>query len=478
MRKNKVNIEAEKGELVIQNANGDKAIIPTHLRERVEQMIAEGCHGCIDRLVSTLPVVDSSSKIKKAADGAIVPKKSSINYKRNELQSLGNLPNYSGSNIPPISIVADVVYKPKFTIEDLMEDKGDKLKAPKELKEIAVNYGKVLDRLDTKEADDRDIELLNDTLDKFYTNPLNIGDKDESSVNYAENLANQLRDIYKAKVKVIAYDKSNEKSKKAMQNIDKNAILITGNNFMTKDIPATNILFSENVTKSGVDMLINMDQKKAEIAKDLTERYSTKNNSLIRNNITFDKDFPVSIEGRFGALGEFTGDEIRLTDREDAYKSNNDTWESTLRHEMSHSQDYNIFMNSDNHQTIKKYIPENNDNLGYYRDPGEVQARINQIRNDAGIKEIDRGTKNVGEKLNNYIENGKNIKAYKDLLKVTNKETVIKLLNEIAVNSIPQKIKRLEGLTNWHQNWLNSNTTMALAREAQRGIFQNLSNLT
>lgn len=54
-----INIEAEGGEIVIQNENGDYAVIPKSERKRVESLIEDDCHGCIDEFVSTLPVMSN-----------------------------------------------------------------------------------------------------------------------------------------------------------------------------------------------------------------------------------------------------------------------------------------------------------------------------------------------------------------------------------------------------------------------------------
>lgn len=72
MPRKPVTINAEKNELLIQNSNGDYAIIPTKLRGRVQSMIENGCDECIDDLVSTLPSMDFYTKANKAAKGAVV----------------------------------------------------------------------------------------------------------------------------------------------------------------------------------------------------------------------------------------------------------------------------------------------------------------------------------------------------------------------------------------------------------------------
>ena len=62
------NIEVEGGEIAIRNSHGDLAIIPKDKKDWVKQKLSEGCHGCIDKLVETLPVMKDY-----AQDGSIYP---------------------------------------------------------------------------------------------------------------------------------------------------------------------------------------------------------------------------------------------------------------------------------------------------------------------------------------------------------------------------------------------------------------------
>ena len=55
--KQNLNIEAEGKELILKNKAGDYVIIPKKYRTEVQGMIKDGCHGCIDSLVETLPVM-------------------------------------------------------------------------------------------------------------------------------------------------------------------------------------------------------------------------------------------------------------------------------------------------------------------------------------------------------------------------------------------------------------------------------------
>lgn len=65
--KQNINIEAEGSELVLRNKAGDYVIIPKKYRTEVQDMIKDGCHGCIDSLVETLPVA-----AEYAEDGTVV----------------------------------------------------------------------------------------------------------------------------------------------------------------------------------------------------------------------------------------------------------------------------------------------------------------------------------------------------------------------------------------------------------------------
>lgn len=66
--KQNINIEAEGNELVLKNKAGDYVIIPKKYRTEVQGMIKDGCHGCIDNLVDTLPVMEDY-----AEDGSLIP---------------------------------------------------------------------------------------------------------------------------------------------------------------------------------------------------------------------------------------------------------------------------------------------------------------------------------------------------------------------------------------------------------------------
>ena len=61
-------IEVEDKELFLVNEAGDKVIIPVNKAKWVKQKLSEGCHGCIDKLVETLPVMKDY-----AQDGSLLP---------------------------------------------------------------------------------------------------------------------------------------------------------------------------------------------------------------------------------------------------------------------------------------------------------------------------------------------------------------------------------------------------------------------
>ena len=66
--KQNINIEAEGNELILKNKAGDYVIVPKKYRLEVQDMIKDGCHGCIDNLVETLPVMEDY-----AQDGSLLP---------------------------------------------------------------------------------------------------------------------------------------------------------------------------------------------------------------------------------------------------------------------------------------------------------------------------------------------------------------------------------------------------------------------
>ena len=64
----KIEVNAEHNEIILENSNGDKVIIPANKRNWVKQKLSENCHDCIDSLVGTLPVAS-----QYAQDGSVYP---------------------------------------------------------------------------------------------------------------------------------------------------------------------------------------------------------------------------------------------------------------------------------------------------------------------------------------------------------------------------------------------------------------------
>jgi len=52
---NKQNIEVEGGELLLMSKEGHYAIIPAKHRQKVTDMLKEGCNDCINSYIQTLP---------------------------------------------------------------------------------------------------------------------------------------------------------------------------------------------------------------------------------------------------------------------------------------------------------------------------------------------------------------------------------------------------------------------------------------
>ena len=63
-----IDVNVEGSELVLKNKAGDYVIIPKKYRLEVQDMIKDGCHSCIDKLVETLPVMEDY-----AQDGSLLP---------------------------------------------------------------------------------------------------------------------------------------------------------------------------------------------------------------------------------------------------------------------------------------------------------------------------------------------------------------------------------------------------------------------
>ena len=100
--KQNIKVEAEHNELILENSYGDKVIIPANKRDWVKQKLSEGCHGCIDALVETLPVMEDY-----AEDGSLYSEYLTTDHpdKKHPLDPNpdGSLPSYfKGSKENPI----------------------------------------------------------------------------------------------------------------------------------------------------------------------------------------------------------------------------------------------------------------------------------------------------------------------------------------------------------------------------------------
>lgn len=397
-------------------------------------------------------VINSLSNPSKMETGGVVdtgyPSKkvklpetpaTSINPMRTPLSPVASLPFYGSDNIPSISIVAQVETIPKYSLSKVILDKDNKLKVPSKLKDIANEYSSVLSTVTNNHDPNNEMineyQRMDDLSNSFYTHPDNIAGKDTAYVDYANSLAAQLRDVYKTDVNVIKYDANDKDSDKVLSGMRNTSIIIPANNFTIPN-NVQNTLLGDEINKWNLDYLLSLNESKKEIAKELTDQYSTRNNPLIKKDIQFDPTTYTSIQPNVPFLGAWDGEGITLSSYPNIYKKNDDSFKSTLYHEMSHTGDDKIFMNSNNYSIISKVVGKVNDpSLDYYKQPHEVQARINQIRSAANIIEKDRGTNNINNKLDKYIDKNVNMKAYKDLLKIMDKSSVIKLLNELAINS-------------------------------------------
>lgn len=100
-------IEVEDRELFLVNEAGDKVIIPKDKAAWVKEKLKEGCHGCIDKLVETLPVMEDY-----ADDGSLYSEyltndpstKKTTQHPLDPNQD-GSLPSYfKGSEANPIQL--------------------------------------------------------------------------------------------------------------------------------------------------------------------------------------------------------------------------------------------------------------------------------------------------------------------------------------------------------------------------------------
>lgn len=102
--KQNINIEAEGSELILRNKAGDHVIIPKKYRTEVQDMIKEGCHGCIDALVDTLPVAEDYAEDGSLYSEYLTPDPPTKKHPLDPNPD-GSLPSYfKGSKENPIEL--------------------------------------------------------------------------------------------------------------------------------------------------------------------------------------------------------------------------------------------------------------------------------------------------------------------------------------------------------------------------------------
>lgn len=135
------NIEVEGGEIAIRNSHGDLAIIPKDRRNWIKQKLSEGCHGCIDSLVETLPVMEDY-----AQDGTLLPNNTGklMNYDK-------NTDTYIATPLKEVTITTEapqwLKYKREYEKNNPKKDYINKYLTPfaKSLGNTETNYPKRLD---------------------------------------------------------------------------------------------------------------------------------------------------------------------------------------------------------------------------------------------------------------------------------------------------------------------------------------------
>jgi hypothetical protein len=141
-----IKVEAEHNELILENSNGDKVIIPANKRNWVKQKLSEGCHRCIDSLVETLPVAADY-----AGDGSLFPDWNTIKANHptfsNESKYHNVDGNIGGSWMEKILFLHEKQMgdTPRYVAPDLLEveitPEGTELKdQPKELESYYRDY--------------------------------------------------------------------------------------------------------------------------------------------------------------------------------------------------------------------------------------------------------------------------------------------------------------------------------------------------
>ena len=135
--KQNINIEAEGNELVLKNKAGDYVIIPKKYRTEVQDMIKDGCHGCIDALVETLPVMEDY-----AQDGSLLPDwdkiKATLNPKNWEVPDYSDKGDFSTA-FATARKAGEKEFMWNNTRYTTNKDTDPIIKNPKNEKDIALN---------------------------------------------------------------------------------------------------------------------------------------------------------------------------------------------------------------------------------------------------------------------------------------------------------------------------------------------------
>lgn len=98
------NVEVEKGELILRNENNDVAIIPKNKRSKAEMLLKDGCHACLDSMISSLPKAAGTANV-----GTVVPgggPGGRVDQTINQVDSYLGSELYDGMDLPEASVSA------------------------------------------------------------------------------------------------------------------------------------------------------------------------------------------------------------------------------------------------------------------------------------------------------------------------------------------------------------------------------------
>jgi len=105
MKKN-LNIEAEGGELILQNEFGDIAIIPSKDADKIRDLLDSNCNGCIDSFIRELPILSNYAK-----DGTILPNLMPNSWGRTEKNDVSQ---YEPIEVKPKQPIDNSKFNAKF----------------------------------------------------------------------------------------------------------------------------------------------------------------------------------------------------------------------------------------------------------------------------------------------------------------------------------------------------------------------------